>query len=168
MTCNWQRSCSYVRNVSEPSFWLCVLWRIVRPGGSLWVECSFVGGGGIKSEWGAVDGWTYYCVSDLSVTMYDADAMFPIQPPLHTCALGTRRKQTEPTCATVGLKAFIVPRLRERDSNIYIFQNLCVLWLDRMRAIWHNRASFWHGWRVVRHIIPHLSFKSYGLRCDAV
>jgi hypothetical protein len=53
--------------------------------------------GGLRASEGAVDGWTYYCVSDLSVTMYDADAMFPIQPPLRMCALGVRRKQSDPT-----------------------------------------------------------------------
>jgi hypothetical protein len=70
-----------------------------------------------------VDGWTYYCVSDLSVTMHDADAMLPIQPPSHTCALGVRRKRTEPTYADIGLNAFIVPRLFQ--ENILRSPELC-------------------------------------------
>ena len=34
----------------------------------------------------------------LSVTIYDADAMLSIQPPLHTSALGVQAKQSDSTC----------------------------------------------------------------------
>jgi len=61
---------------------------LARVGWWMWVEWNREGR--IRSDGGEAEGcWMAGPISaPLSVTIYDADAMLSIQPPLHTSALG--------------------------------------------------------------------------------
>jgi hypothetical protein len=63
--------------------------------------------GRIKSELGAVDGWTYYCVCELSVAS-ERRRHFPDTATItYMCTRLAEETNTATTCAVIGLKMFI-------------------------------------------------------------